>query len=54
MLIYSNENYNTKRFKARRYYLPRGAIKNYSIIINEKNFYDQPIDADIKWYKEIS
>ena len=23
------------------------------MIINGKNFYDQPIDSDIKWYGEI-
>ena len=26
---------------------------NYNAIINKKNFYDQPIDSDIKQYKEI-
>ena len=25
----------------------------YNVIINGKNFYDQPIDSDIKRYKEI-
>ena len=33
--------------------LPKGDIKNYTIIINRKNFYNQPIDSDIKRYKEI-
>ena len=28
-------------------------IKNYNIIINGKNFYDQIIDSDIKRYEEI-
>ena len=28
-------------------------MKNYNIIINGKNFYDQPIDSDIKRYEEI-
>ena len=32
---------------------PKGIIKNYNVIINGKNFYDQPIDSGIKWYKEI-
>ena len=35
------------------YYLPKGAIKNYKLIINEKDFFDQPIDSDIKPYEEI-
>ena len=28
-------------------------IKNYEVIINGKNFYDQSIDFDIKRYEEI-
>ena len=28
-------------------------MKNYNVIINGTNFYDQPIDSDIKRYKEI-
>ena len=39
---------NTKRFKSKRYYLPKGIIKNFNVVINGKNFYDQPIDFDIK------
>ena len=27
-------------------------IKNYNVIISGKNFYDQPIDFNIKWYEE--
>ena len=35
------------------YYLPKGVIKEYNVIISGKNFYDQPIDSDIKRYEEI-
>ena len=28
-------------------------MKNYNVIINGKNFYDQPIDFDVKWQEEI-
>ena len=52
ILVYSNQNNDLKRFKARRYYFPKIIIKNYNIIINGKNFYEQPIDLDIKRYKE--
>ena len=51
--IYSNAGHNGKKYKARRYYLPKGIIKNYNVIINGKAFYDQPIDSDIKQYEEI-
>ena len=53
VLVYSNEGENAKRFKAKRYYLPRAIIKNYNVIINGKNFYDQATDSDIKRYEEI-
>ena len=52
-LVYSNQDANSKRFKTRRYYLPKGIIKNYNVIINGKSFYDQAIDLDIKRYEEI-
>ena len=53
VLVYSNEDVDSKRFKAERYYLLKGIIKNYSVISNGKNFYDQTIDFDIKRYEEI-
>ena len=53
VLSYSNKDNNTKRYKAQRYYLPKGIFKNYNVIINEKNSYDQPIDSDIRRYEEI-
>ena len=28
-------------------------MKNYNVIINGKNFYDQPIDSDVKQHEEI-
>ena len=53
VLVYLNRDNDVKRFKTRRYYLTKGRIKNYNVIINGKNFYDQRIDSDIKRYKEI-
>ena len=40
VLIYSNQDNNSKRFKTKRYYLLKGIINNYNDIINGKNFYD--------------
>ena len=37
----------------RRYFLPRIKIENYSIEIDGRNFYDQPINDSIKQYDEI-
>ena len=53
VLVYSNQVDNVKRHKARTYYLPKDVLKKYNVIINEKNFYDQPIDSDIYRYEEI-
>ena len=52
-LVHTNEDAASKRFKAKRYYLKKGNINNYDVIINGKNFYDQQIDSDIKWYRKI-
>ena len=53
VLVYTNENAASKRFKPKRYYLPKRIIDNYNVIINGKNVYDQPIDSDIKRCEEI-
>ena len=52
VLIYSNAYNNAKRYKARRYYLPKGIIKNDNIT-NGRNFYNQPTDSDLKQQKEL-
>ena len=48
VLVYLNTENDVKRFKTRNYYLLKGIMKNYNLIINGKNLYDQPIDSDIK------
>ena len=53
VLAYSNQDNTSKRYEAKRYFLPKGVIKYYNVIIIGKNFYDQPIDSDIKRYEEI-
>ena len=52
-LVNSNQDGDSKIFKAQIYYLTKYVIKNYNVIINRKNFYYQPIDSDIKRYQEI-
>ena len=37
----------------RKYFLPRGEIKNCNVLIGGRNFYDQPINHLIKQYDEI-
>ena len=47
-LVYPHRNNDSKRFETRKYYLPKGIIKNYNVINNGKKNYDQPIDSDIR------
>ena len=37
----------------KKYFLPRGKIENYIVLIDGRNFYDQPISDIIKQYDEI-
>ena len=37
----------------RKYFLPRGKIENYNVLIDGRNFYDQPINDIIKQYDEV-
>ena len=37
----------------RKYFLPRVNITNYNVLIDGRNFYDQPINDLIKQYDEI-
>ena len=36
----------------RKYYLPRIDLKKYNVIIDGRNFYDNPIESDIAKYRE--
>ena len=36
-----------------KYFLPRGEIENYDVLIGGRNFYDQPINDLIKQYDEV-
>ena len=48
VLIYLNRDNDVKGFKSQRYCLPKCIIQNYNVIINRKNFYNQPTDSGIK------
>ena len=43
VLVYSNQDGNGEMNKARSYELSKDVTKNYNVIINGKNFYDQHI-----------
>ena len=48
VLVYLNQENDSKRFKAKKYYVPKGVVYIYNVIINGRNFYDQANDSDIK------
>ena len=35
------------------YYLPRNDLNKYNVIIDGRNFYDNPIESDIEKYREL-
>ena len=48
--IYTNEDRSSIRFKSKRYYLPKGIIKNYNVIINGKKLL---LSTNLVRYKTI-
>ena len=50
VLPFENENDRTSHST---YYLPKVEIKDYNVMINGKNFFDQPINSDHKTYENI-
>ena len=49
-----NENADANaRDDQRKYYLPRIDLNKYNVIIDGRNFYDNPIESDIEKYREL-
>ena len=44
---------NVERKSHRKYFLPRVNIINYNVLIDGRNFYDQPVNSLVKQYDEI-
>ena len=51
-LAAANENQFNKD-STRVYYLPRNDLNKYNVIIDGRNFYDNPIESDIEKYREL-
>ena len=49
----TDTNNRVKRNSYRKYFLPRVDITKYNILIDGKNFYDQPISDQIRKYDEV-
>ena len=54
VMAYDNDDDNRPtRNGKRKYYLPRIDLNKYNVIIDGRNFYDNPIESDIEKYREL-
>ena len=49
----NRENGQPIRNGQQKYYLPRIDLEKYNVIIDGRNFYDNPIESDIEKYREL-
>ena len=45
-LAFEHDNDNDRRISNKRYYIPNIEIKDYNVLIDGKNFFDQPVKND--------
>ena len=53
VIAYSRAANEPNRNSQQKYYLPRIDLKKYNVIIDGRNFYDNPIESDIEKYREL-
>ena len=53
VMAYNRANCQPTRNGQRKYYLPRIDLGKYNVIIDGRNFYDNPIESDIEKYREL-
>ena len=49
----NNDANKVEKDSHRKYFLPRVSITNYNVLIDDRNFYEQPINDQIKKYDEV-
>ena len=52
LFVLAFEN-DTQRTSSKGYYLPNLEIKNYNVMINGENFFDQPIEDNKVTYENV-
>ena len=52
-MVYSRLANQPTRDNRRKYYLPRISLNKYNVIIDGRNFYDNPIESDTEKYREF-
>ena len=54
VMAYNRANGQPTKNGQRKYYLPRIDLEKYNVIIDGRNFYDNPIESDIEKYRELT
>ena len=54
VMAYNRANCQPTRNGQQKYYLPRIDLEKYNVIIDGRNFYDNPIESDIEKYRELT
>ena len=54
VMAYNRANGQPIRNGQRKYYLPRIDLEKYNVIIDGRNFYDNPIESEIEKYRELT
>ena len=54
VMAYNRANGQPTRNGQRKYYLPRIDLEKHNVIIDGRNFYDNPIETDIEKYRELT
>ena len=53
VMAYNRVDGQPTRNGQRKYYFPRISLNKYNVIIDGRNFYDNPIESDIEKYREL-
>ena len=53
VMAHNRANDQPTRNGQQKYYLPRIDLEKYNVIIDGRNFYDNPIESDIEKYREL-
>ena len=53
VMAYNRVDGQPTRNGRQKYYLPRIDLEKYNVIIDGRNFYDNPIESDIEKYREL-
>ena len=53
VIAYNRVDGQPNRDDQQKYYLPRIDLNKYNVIIDGRNFYDNPIESDIEKYREL-